>query len=215
MLPILFISELFILMSVMLMHLAKKNAAVVSLYLLQSSAVALILFILAAEEQSLGLLISAALTLLVKAVIAPWFFFKLIREQKLKLAVSTYLTTPLTLLALLLLTLLAQSEVFFPLITLFPAVSDKSFVILMSAILISLFLIINRKGVLSQIVGVLSLENGIVALGSFMGIKQTLALELGIAFDIFIWIFIAVVFMAKIHKHFGTLNITAMKNLVD
>ena len=74
---------------------------------------------------------------------------------------------------------------------------------------------INRKGVLSQMLGILSVENGIVAFALFSGLEQNPALQLGITFNILIWIMIASVFATMIFRQFGSLDVTTMKKLTD
>jgi len=85
----------------------------------------------------------------------------------------------------------------------------------LAIILISIFLLINRRGAFSQMIGILSLENSILLLASFIGIKQSLALEMGIIFDIVIWMIIAQIFISMIYKQFGSLNVTQMKRLTE
>ena len=63
--------------------------------------------------------------------------------------------------------------------------------------------------------GVLSLENSIMAFGLFSMIDQSLLLEMGIIFSISVWIIIATVFISMIYKHFGSLDVTKMKHLKD
>jgi len=74
-------------------------------------------------------------------------------------------------------------------------------------------MIINRKGALSQMIGVLSLENSIVSFAFTAGLEQKPGLELGITFDIFVWIIIATVFVSMVYKKFKTLDVTEMSRL--
>jgi hydrogenase-4 component E len=85
----------------------------------------------------------------------------------------------------------------------------------LATILISIFVLINRRGAFAQMIGILSLENSILLLGSFIGIKQPVPLEMGIIFDIVIWMIIAQVFISMIYKQFGSLNVTQMKRLIE
>lgn len=213
-LQILFVLEVLIFLSVVFLQMARESKTVVLVYLCQSLAVVAMLAIFSFQEHSWGLLASAAVMLGIKAVVAPIFFFRLIESQKIKFSTSTYLNTPMMLLAIMFIVMLVNSSVFMPLVSL--AYENQQIVfIALSGILSSLFLIINRRGALSQIIGILSLENSIVSFASVIGLKQTLALELGIIFDIFVWIVIATVFMSMMYKYFGSLNITEIKNLKD
>lgn len=197
------------------MHLVKKNMKLINLYLLQSLSLSLILFMMAFEEFEGSLFVAAFLTFAIKTVIAPIFFYRLIKRHGVAFVVSTYLNTPLTLLALLALTAFAHSHIFTFLIPLSPREGASYIPFILSNIFNSFFLIINRKGALSQIVGILSLENGIVFLVSFIGLKQSLALELGITFDIAVWIIIAVIFLSMVQKQFGSLDSTKMQQLKE
>jgi len=79
------------------------------------------------------------------------------------------------------------------------AIEGRNLLLLsVATIMISLFLIINRKGALSQMLGILSLENGIVSFALFAGLEQNPGLQLGITFNILIWIIIATVFISMI-----------------
>ena len=128
--------------------------------------------------------------------------------------VSTYINIPLTFIIITILTVIAHSSVFLPLTTITP--SNHLFLsIIFATLFISLFLIINRKGVLSQITGVLSLENSMVAFALFSGLEQSLALQIGIIFDIFVWIIITTIFMSMLYKHFKSFDVTKMEELKD
>jgi len=63
--------------------------------------------------------------------------------------------------------------------------------------------------------GILSLENGIVSFALFAGLEQNPGLQLGITFDVLIWIIIASVFISMIYRQFGSLDVTTMKKLTE
>lgn len=196
------------------MHLTKKNSSAIRLYIAQSAAVSLLLLLPAVEESSMLLSIAIASTIAVKLFIAPYFFFGLIRKHRLKFSVSTYLNTPITLLVIAVLVAVTRTEVFRPLAHL---ASDVNNLLLLNAatIMISLFLSINRKGALSQMLGILSLENGIVSFALSAGLEQNPGLQLGITFNILIWIIIATVFISMMFRQFGSLDVTTMKKLTE
>lgn len=196
------------------LHLTKKNSSAVRLYIAQSSAISLLLLVPAFEESSRLLVIAIVSTIAVKIFIAPYFFFGLIRRHGLKFSVSTYLNTPVTLLVIAALVALTRTEVFRPLARL-AADGNNLLLLSVATIMISLFLIVNRKGALSQMLGILSLENGIVSFGVFAGLEQNPGMQLGITFNILIWILIATVFISMIYRQFGSLDVTTMKKLTE
>ncbi|MBI2577941.1 MAG: hypothetical protein HYV77_03865 [Candidatus Wildermuthbacteria bacterium] len=202
-------------LSVIFMNLARRNEVLINLYILQSLAVFLGLLKMAFQHAEISLILVAALTIVVKGVAAPMFFYHLVKKQKVQSSATAYLSTPLTLLVLMGLTVFAYSKQFDSVAFLAGNGLGAYLPLVFSSILISLVLIINRKGAFSQIIGILSLENSIVLLASFIGLQYPISLELGILFDIAVWVVVATVFIALLHKHFGSLNVTDMKRLKE
>ncbi|MEK7097997.1 MAG: hypothetical protein AAB906_04065 [Patescibacteria group bacterium] len=206
--------ETLIFASVILMHLVKKSSSMISLYILQSAVVVFLLLTHLFSDFSFSLLAVIILVFAVKVLVAPRFFFKLINRHQLKFTISNFLNSPLTLIVLAVLTAVSHSGALKPLVGLAGGNGD-ALLISISVILISLFLIVNKRGALSQMIGILSLENGIVSFAFLMGLEQAPALELGIIFDILVWIIIASVFASMIYKQFGSLDVTSMKHLKE
>lgn len=201
-------------LTVVFSHIVKKNSGAVALYGLQSLAVALLVFVFYLETHNIYSLLIAILILVVKFIAAPAFIYRLIKKEDLKFTASTFVNTPLTLIIVAALTMAAHSPVFLPLTTIV-SVNHEFLSVALSALFVSLFLIVNRKGAISQIVGILSLENMIVVFALFAGLEQSPGLQAGILFDICIWIVIATIFISHIYKHFGTLDVTEMQKLRD
>jgi len=201
-------------LSVVFLHAAKRNFWTIILYGLQSLIIAILLVLSFLETGAITALFMAGIILVVKVILTPLFFIKLIKKYNLKFLVSTYINIPLTFIIITILTVIAHSSVFLPLTTITP--SNHLFLsIILATLFIYLFLIINRKGVLSQITGVLSLENSMVAFALFSGLEQSLALQIGIIFDIFVWIIITTIFMSMLYKHFKSFDVTKMEELKD
>ncbi|MEK7624874.1 MAG: hypothetical protein AAB467_00820 [Patescibacteria group bacterium] len=210
----LFILEALVFLPIVLIHLTKKNTNAVWLYLIQSAAVSSLLLISSFDKISFLLLVSLGSTILVKIFVAPWFFFRLIKRHHLKFSASTQLNTPITLFVIAAILYLNQTVLSGAFATF--SSSDPNLLLISSAgIFISLFILINRRGVLSQMLGILSLENCIVTFAIFAGLEQNPGLQFGIIFDILIWIIIANVFASMIYNHFGSLDVTEMKKLTE
>lgn len=209
-----FFLDLVAFLAAIFMHLVKKNTNLIRLYAMQSLAVSVLLLSVGLGENEQSLVWVALLTFAIKVVAAPAFFFRLMRRFGSQFTASNYLNTPLTLLTLSGLIILAYSRIFLPLGILVPqAVGYLS--LALSIVFVSIFLMINRRGAFAQMVGILSLENGIVVLAALIGIKQPIALEIGIIFDIVIWMVIANVFIAMIYRQFGSLTVTDLKRLTE
>ena len=210
----LLILEILVFAAAVFLHLTKKNSSAVRLYIAQSAAISLLLLLPAFGEYSPLLVVAIIATITVKLFVAPYFFFSLIKRHRLKFSVSTYLNTPITVLIIAALVAFTRTSVFRPL-TQLAAEGGNLLLLSVATILISLFLIINRKGALSQMLGILSLENGIVAFALFAGLEQNPGLQIGITFNILIWITIATVFISMIYRQFGSLDVTTMKKLTE
>lgn len=201
-------------LTIVFMHVTKKNVEVVIAYSIQSLAITAIIFNSYWETNNPLLLIIVLLTMIVKVIMAPVFFTNLIKKHKLTFAVNSYLNLPITLISIASITGIAHSDKFLPLTTIIPA-HQALLALALSALLVSFFLIVNRKGALSQIIGVLTFENSIVAFAIFAGLEQSIALQMGIIFDIFVWLIISTVFISMIYKHFKSLDVTIMRHLRD
>jgi len=208
-----FLSQI-LLLSIVFLLIMKKNFSAVSAYSLQSLVVVIILLNSFFETKDMWMLLVILVMLIVKVILAPVFFIRLIRKYALAFSFSTYLSTPITLIIITILVFIAHSQKLIPLTRIVPD-HQVLLSLALSSLFLSLFLIVNRKGALSQIIGILSFENSIVVFAVFANLEQSAALQLGIVFDIFIWIMIASVFISMLYKHFGTLNVSSMKNLKD
>ncbi|MBI3632611.1 MAG: hypothetical protein HY225_04135 [Candidatus Vogelbacteria bacterium] len=161
-----------------------------------------------------SILVIATLVLLIKVVVAPKFLSDIVKKGDLLLSVGTYFETALSLVFIVLITAVTYSQRFLPLVTI--VYSNQAMLsAALSSIFVSLLLIINRKGALTQVIGILSLENSIVTFAIFAGLEQSVGLQIGIIFDIFVWLTIATVFVSMIYRHFGSLDVTFMKHLRD
>lgn len=210
----LFLLEIILFASVVFMHLAKKIYPVIFLYGVQSFIISFVLFLSSFKAATLLLIAAVLMTFLVKVVIAPYFFLKVINKYRLKFSVSTYSNMPITLIVLALLIAFSYSGLFNSLITLAPD-NGNTLPLAIGMMFVSIFLIVNRKGVLSQIFGVLSLENAIVSFSYLSGLEVNAGGQIGILFDLVIWILITVVFTSMIHLHFGSLDGSIMQHLKE
>ena len=210
--------ELLAFLAVIGMHLFRKNKYLILLYALQSLAVGGLLLGLGLQEDKGGLLFVGVLTLLIKAFFVPLFFLRLssrFQEGHTESHTSqNYLSTPLTLAVLLGLVLFSFSKVFLSLESLLPEPTHLLSLNL-AIIFISIFLLVNRKGVFAQMIGILSLENGIFLLATSIGLDQPLALEMGIIFDLVLWIAIGSTFLSLIYREFKSLSTAHLKRLTE
>lgn len=201
-------------LTIVFLHILKKNSEVVLAYIIQSIVISLVLFNSFIETGDVLMLWVILCVLVVKVILGPMFFYRLIKKNALAFSVSTYLNSPLTLISISFLTFIAFSKKLISITNIIPS-HHILLSLSISMLFLSLFLIVNRKGALSQIIGVLSLENSIIMFIIFAGLEQSPGLQIGIIFDIFVWIIISTVFATMIYNKFGSLNVTEMNRLKD
>lgn len=207
-------ATLLVLLYAIFMHIARRNSSQITLYAIQSAFIAALLIIIGLHQSSFNLLTLGLLTILVKVVAALIFFTKLIGPKRLSTSATAYLNLPVTLGIILALVVLAKSAVFLPIISFFPENSGMiSFSL--AGIFTSLFLVVNRRGIFSQLIGILSFENCLVAFGLSAGIEHTLIVEIGILFDLLLWMVISSVLVKLIYTHFGSLDTKELNQLKD
>lgn len=199
-------------LSLVTMHVVKKYTTLVAAYVLQSLCLLVLLGIELSEHFSWGILGIFIVTLVIKIIIIPNVFSRIIKQSRLNLLSPSYLTIPITLCVLLLLLIFARSDVLSPLATLLAGPLELR-TMLFGNLLMSIFLIINRKGALSQVIGILSLENTIFVLSIFLQIKQLFSLELGILFNLLFWVIASSIFLKGLFLKFGSYDITLLNQL--
>ncbi|MEK7549488.1 MAG: hypothetical protein AAB519_00675 [Patescibacteria group bacterium] len=207
-----FFLDLIAFIAVIGMHLVKSNTNIIRLYFLQSLSVGVLLFSVGLVEGEHSLLWIGVLTLVIKSIVAPIFFARLLRRFSAQQSANNYLSVPLTLFVLLLLVLFSYSNTFLPLGVLAPEALG-SISLGLASVFMAIFLLINRRGAFSQMIGILALENAIVLLASFIGLEQPIALEVGIIFDIVIWIVIATAFISMMYRQFKSLDVSRLTHL--
>lgn len=197
----------FILM--ILMNLLKKNPSVVTAFQIASLLVAAALMSLGLKEGAYGLMVAGALSLIVKAIVAPTFLRNRINRYNGYFSASAYTRIPLTLTILAVLTGFAH----FIITSAVPSADPTIAALLLASIFGMCFFMVNRTGTLAQTIGILGIENNIVLLTVFLGLEHSIALEIAIAFDILVWVGIAATFLTLIYRQFGSLEGAPMTHL--
>jgi len=82
-------------------------------------------------------------------------------------------------------------------------------------IVTGLFLIVSRKQALMQIIGYLTLENGIYAFGVFYAQSESMLIEIGILLDVFVAVFIMGIIVFHISREFDTIEAGQLSSLKD
>jgi hydrogenase-4 component E len=93
-----------------------------------------------------------------------------------------------------------------------PAVS-RVLSVSIAMMLIGLFIMTTRKNAITQIVGLLTMENGVFLSGLSITYGMPLIVEVGIFFDILVAVLILGVFIFRINKTFESISIDSLRGL--
>ena len=159
-------------------------------------------------QDSPHLYITAAIALIFKAIIIPVVLHRIIARLGIHRAIETVVDIVPTMLAgmglvalsmVVMLRVTAEAD---PL-----AREDLAFAL--SIILLGLLLMVTRRNAVSQVIGFMSLENGLVLAAA--GAKgMPLVVEISVAFSILIAFIVIGIFLFRIRERFDTVDVQAL-----
>jgi hydrogenase-4 component E len=157
---------------------------------------------------------SAGVTLALKVLLLPWILHRLIRRLNVKWDVETLLNIPTTMLVGIVLVILAFNLAA-PISQLAGTVTRSTLGIAMASVLLSFLMMITRSKAVPQVVGFLSMENGLFFAATAATYGMPMVVELGIALDVLVGILILGVFMFHIREQFDSLDIRHLEKLKE
>lgn len=160
--------------------------------------------------------IAAGLTLVIKSIIIPKVLTYVTRklEIEFKLETNPYVSIRASVIISALLVALSYF-----LIQQIPFKSDPivnvCLPVSMAQFFIGLFVLVNRRTVLSQVVGLLIIENGLFLFAMALTHGVSLLIEIGIFVDILVGILISSILLFRISRTFDSLDVGNLENLRD
>ena len=200
------------LVSAYLMVGQKALVTAVRLYGIQSLLLGILAATIAVSEHRHELFVTAAITIVLKAVLIPWFLTRIIDRIGIHREIEGFLNVPASLLVCLGLTVVG-----YRVSTGFPegaaGVSHHLIGVALSMLLIGLFLMVTRKKATTQILALLTVENAVfvVAVGVTPGMP--LIVELGIAFDVIVAVLVLGVLVRRIVDRFESMDVSRLSTL--
>jgi hydrogenase-4 component E len=155
---------------------------------------------------------AAVLTVAIKAVIIPAILFRVLRAVRVRREVDLALSTRVALLVAVGAVLVAYRAT--GTLNLPGAVpSQHALPVAVSLMLIGLGLMIGRRKALSQVAGLIIMENGVYLAALVATLGLPVAVELGVFFDLLIGVVLLGVFAYRINQTFDSLNIDRLRAL--
>jgi hydrogenase-4 component E len=157
---------------------------------------------------------SAGLTLLLKVLLLPWILHRLIRRLNVKWDVETLLNIPTTMLVGIVLVILAFNLAA-PISQLAGTVTRSTLGIAMASVLLSFLMMITRSKAVPQVVGFLSMENGLFFAATAAVYGMPMVVELGVALDVLVASLIIGVFLFQIRERFDSVDTRHLEKLKE
>jgi hydrogenase-4 component E len=196
-----------VLVSFMMLY-QNRLYALLNIFTLHALVLALSVAWQAYVQNAPHLYVTAAIALGFKAVVIPLALHRIIvklgihREIEKVLGVGSAMLFGIVLVALSMVIMLRVTETSDPL-----AREDLAFAL--SVVLLGLLIMVTRRNAVSQVIGFMSLENGLVLAAT--GAKgMPLVVEISVAFSILIAFIVIGVFLFRIRERFDTVDVTAL-----
>jgi len=157
---------------------------------------------------------SAALTLALKVIALPWILHRLIRRLNVKWDVETLINIPTTMLVGIVLVILAFNLAL-PITMLAGTVTRATLGIALACVLLSFLMMITRSKAVPQVIGFLSMENGLffAATGAVYGMPMVI--EFGVALDVLVGALILGIFIFEIRERFDSVDTRHLERLKE
>ncbi|CAN7629590.1 formate hydrogenlyase [Trinickia sp. LjRoot230] len=192
----------------------RRILSLIHLYTLQGLTLVSANVILGYVTADVHLYISAALTVVLKAGLIPWILYRLVRRLNVTTDVEPLLNIPATLLIGIVLVIIAFN-VASPISQLASSVARGTLGIALACVLLSFMMMITRAKAIPQVIGFLSMENGLFFAAAAATNGMPMIVELGIGLDVLVGILILGVFMFQIREQFDSLDIHHLEKLKD
>ncbi|HJV49851.1 MAG TPA: formate hydrogenlyase [Noviherbaspirillum sp.] len=192
----------------------RRILSLIHLFTLHGATLAAATTLVAFATNDHHLYFSAALTLLLKVALIPWILHKLILQLNVKWDVEPLFNVPTMMLVGIVLVIIAFNLAL-PIAQLSSSIARGTLGIALACILLSFMMMITRSKAVPQVIGFLSMENGLFFAAMAATNGMPMIVELGIALDILVGILILGVFMFQIRERFDNLDIHNLEKLKE
>jgi hydrogenase-4 component E len=153
-------------------------------------------------------------TLLVKAAAIPLFLLIIIRKNEISREVEPYISQFYSLLIAMGIFIFGFAATFWS-VRVGGEIKPLYFGISIVIIVSSLFLIINRKKIITHILSYMMLENGIFLLSLSVANEMPMLVNVGVLLDLFVGVYLFTIFFNKIEEMYDGSHIDILTELKD
>ncbi len=157
---------------------------------------------------------SAGITLALKVFLIPWILHRVIDRLGVRWDIETLINIPTTMLLGIVLVIFAFNLAL-PISALSASIARGTLGIALACVLLSFMMMITRSKAVPQVIGFLSMENGLFFAATAATYGMPMVVELGIALDVLVGILILGVFLFRIREQFDSLDIRHLEKLKE
>ena len=184
----------------------------IRIFALQSFLLAAIAGVVGYAYDAWHVYVIALLTLIGKVLFLPWRLERLVRQIKIEQEIRPFVNMPASMLICGALTVLAY-VVARPISSL-ERIGSKSLAVATALLLTGFFLMINRRKALTQVLALLTMENGVmlaaIALTTY---GMPLVVEIGIFFDVVVAVMVLGILVFRIRETFASMDVSKLNEL--
>ncbi len=207
------LSALALFTSFVLLEQARLVAAIHA-FAWQGALVAMVTTVVAASSVHVHLFFSAALTLVLKAMLIPWMLHRLVRRLELDRHSEPLRQPTLVIMAALALVIFSYWLVL-PIVQQELLFTRNIVAVSLAMVLIGLLMMVIRPQAVAQVLGFMSMENGLFLAAVSATGGMPLMVELGVAFDVLVAMVLFGVFFFQIRASIDSLDVDRMNRLTE
>ena len=192
----------------------RRIASLINLFALQGAALVAASVLLGYAGDNQDLYVSAALTLVLKVMLIPWLLYRVIRRLNVRWDVEPLINVP-TLMIVGIALVIFSFSLALPVSRLSASIAGGSMGIALACVLLAFLMMITRSRAVPQVIGFLSMENGLIFAATAATNGMPMIVEFGIALDVLVGILILGVFMFQIREQFDSLDIHHLEKLKE
>ncbi|MFA7270418.1 MAG: formate hydrogenlyase [Sterolibacterium sp.] len=192
----------------------RRILSLINLFMAQGAVLCASTAIVALTTGQKHLYWSALITLVLKVLLLPAILHRLIRRLNVKWDIETLINIPTTMLIGIVLVIFSFNLAL-PISELAGTVTRSTLGIAMAAVMLAFLMMITRSKAVPQVIGFLSMENGLFFAATSATYGMPMVVELGIALDVLVGMVILGVFFFQIREQFDSLDIRNLEQLKE
>jgi hydrogenase-4 component E len=190
----------------------RRVLSLIDLFAAQGLALAVSTAVVAWGTGQTHLYWSAGVTLTLKVLLLPFLLYRLIRRLDVKWDVEPLINIPTTMLVGIVLVVFSFNLAA-PISNLSSTVTRSTLGIALASVMLSFLMMITRRKAIPQVIGFLSMENGLFFAATSATYGMPMVVELGIALDVLVGMLILGVFFFQIREQFDSLDLKHLEQL--